>query len=81
MEGDDKRKVVHRNLLLPLFSDPSDHTSGLDTKSMVDQTVGTHEAIAADAVASHLQIMGAYSRAWVANMFQQGLEFVTVLFE
>ena len=23
-EGDDKEKVVHRNLLLPLFSDPSD---------------------------------------------------------
>ena len=27
MEGDDKMKVVQRNLLLPLFPDPSDHTS------------------------------------------------------
>ena len=27
MEGDDKMKVVHLNLLLPLFSDPSDHTN------------------------------------------------------
>ena len=69
-EGDDKTKVVHRNLLLPLFSDPSDHTSQLDTKSMVDQTVSTHEVIAVDAVASHVQNMGAYSRAWVTNMFQ-----------
>ena len=69
-EGDDKMKVVHRNLLLPLFSDPSDHTSELDTKSMVDQTVSTHEVIAVGTVASHVQNMGAYSRAWVTNMFQ-----------
>ena len=34
MEGDDKMKVVHRHLLLPLFSDPSDHTSESDTKSL-----------------------------------------------
>ena len=47
-------KVVHRNLLLPLFSDPSDHTSELDTKSVVDQTVSTHEVIAASAIASHV---------------------------
>ena len=47
-------KVVHRNPLLPLFYDPSDHTSELDTKSMVDQTVSTHEVIAAVAVASHV---------------------------
>ena len=26
MEGDDNMKVVHQNLLLPLFTDPSDHT-------------------------------------------------------
>ena len=35
-EGDDKTKVVHRNLLLPLFPDPSDHTSKSDKKSVVD---------------------------------------------
>ena len=74
-------KVMHRNLLLPLLTDASDHTSELDTKSVVDQTVSTHEVIAAGAVASHVQNKGAYSRAWVANMFQQGLEFVTALFE
>ena len=81
MEGDDKTKVVHRNLLLLLFADPSDHTSELDTKSVVDQTVSMHEVIAVGAVASHVQNMGACSRAWVTNMFQQGLEFVTALFE
>ena len=81
MQGVDKTKVVHRNLLLPLFSDPSDHTSELDAKSMVDQTVGTHDVVAASVIASHVQIMGAYSRVWVTNMFQKGLEFVTALFE
>ena len=81
MEGDDKMKVVHRNLLLPLFSDPSDHTSELDTKSAVHQTVSTHGVIAAHAVASHVQNMGVYRRAWVANIFQLWLEFVTALFE
>ena len=34
-EGDDT-KVIDRNLLLPLFSDPSDQTSEQDSKSMVD---------------------------------------------
>ena len=81
MEGDDKTKVVRRNLLLPLFSDPSDHTSELYTKSMVDQTVSTHEVIAAGVVTNHVHNMSAYSEAWVTNMFQQRLEFVTALFE
>ena len=81
MEGGDKMKVVHRNLLLPLFSDTSDHISEVDTKSMADQTVTTHDVIAAGVVTSHVQHMSAYSRAWVANMFPQGLEFVTALFE
>ena len=54
-EGDDKTKVVHRNLLLPLFSDPSDHTSELDTESVVYQTVSTHEILAAGAVTSHAE--------------------------
>ena len=59
MEGDEKTKVVHRNLLLPLFSESSDHTSESDTKSMVDQTVSTHEVIAMVAIASHVHNMGA----------------------
>ena len=74
-------KVVHRNLLLLLFSDPSDQTSKLDTKSMVDQTVSAQEAIAKGAITSHVHNLGNYSRAQVTNMFQRGLEFVTALFE
>ena len=62
MEGDNKMEVVHRHLLLPLFSDPSAHTSESDTKSMVDQTVSTHEVIAVGTVTSHVQDMGAYSK-------------------
>ena len=74
-------KVGHRNLLLPLFSHPSDHTSESDTKSVVDHTVHMHEIITVGAIASHVQNMGAYSRAWVTNMFQCRLAFVTALFE
>ena len=76
MEGDDKMKVVHRNLLLPLFSDPSDQTSKLDNKPMVDQTVSTQAVIVVGAVASHVHILSTYGRAQVPNMFQRGLEFV-----
>ena len=85
-EGDGKMKVVHQNLLLPLFSDPSDHTNTLDTESMVDQTVNTHGVNAAIALTNHVQDMGAYHKAWVADMLQQGLlpqlvqQFVTALF-
>ena len=81
MEGDDKMKVVHRNLLLPLFSDPSDQTSEKYTKSVVDQTVNAQEAIVKGAVASHVHNWGTYSRAQLINIFQRGLEFVTALFE
>ena len=70
MEHDNKMKVVHRNLLLAIFSDPSDHTSELDTKPVVDQTVSMHEVIAVGTIASHVQNRGAYSRAQVTNMFQ-----------
>ena len=34
--------VVHENLLLPLFSDHSDHTNELDSESVVDQTVDSN---------------------------------------
>ena len=64
-------KVVHRHLLLLLLTDPSDHTSELDTKSVVDETVSTYEVIAVGAVASHVQHMGAYSRAWVKTDFHK----------
>ena len=60
-EGDDKMKVVHWNLLLPLFFFPLDHTNVLDTESMVDQNVNAHGVIAASAVISHVQNISAYS--------------------
>ena len=81
MEGDDKMKVVPRNLLLPLFSDPSDQTSKLDTKSVVDQTVSAQVVIVVGAITSHVQNLGIYCRAQATNMFHRGLEFVTALLE
>ena len=60
-EGDDKMEMVHQNLLLPLFSDPLDHTNEFDTECMVDQTVHTHGVVAVSAVTSHMQNMSAYS--------------------
>ena len=81
MEGDDKTTVVHRNLLLPLFSDPSDQTSKSDNKSMVEQTVSTQAVIAVGTVTSHVHNLSTYGKAWVTDMFQRGLQFVTSLFE
>ena len=81
MEGDDKMKVVHRSLLLLVFSDPSDQTSKLDNKSMVDQTVSTQAVIVASTVTSYVHNLSIYGRAWVTDMFQRGLVFVTALFE
>ena len=61
MEGDDKVKTVqtvHRNLLLPLFFDPSkqdsDQTSKQDHESLVDpkEIMGTQVSIVAGAIAT-----------------------------
>ena len=79
-EGDDM-KVVHRNLLFPLFSDLLNRTSEQDSKSLVDQTVSTQEIITASAVISHVHNLSTYGRAQMANIFQKGLEFVTALFK
>ena len=81
MEGDDKMKVVHRNLLLPLFSNFSDQTSKLDSKSLVDQTVSTQAVIAGGAITSHVHNLSTFGRAQITDVFQKGLEFVTALFE
>ena len=42
MECDGKMKVVHWNLLLPLFSNPSEYTNESNTECVVGQTVNTH---------------------------------------
>ena len=73
--------MAHWHLLLLLFSNPSGHTNVSYTESMVDQTVNTHGVVAVSAITSHAQNMNAYSRAWVASLFQQGLQFVTALFK
>ena len=63
MEGDNKMKVVHRNLLLPQFSDPSDQTSKSDNKFMVDQNISTQAVIVVGAVTSHEHNLIIYGRA------------------
>ena len=82
--GDDRVKMVHRNLLLPLLSDPLDHAGELDnSRSLVSpkDTMGTQVAIAVSAIASHVQNLSAFEGAQVTNMIQRGLKFVTALFQ
>ena len=81
MEGDDKVKIVHRNLLLPLFSDPSDQTNKEDSESLIDQadTIGTQVAIAVGAIGSHVHNLSTCDGAQVTNMFQRGLEYIMAL--
>ena len=83
MEDDDNEKVVHRNLLLPLFSDPSDQTCEQDNESLVDpkETIGTQVATAVSAIASHVHNLSACEGSQVTNMFQMGLDYVTALFQ
>ena len=83
MEGDDKEKVVHRNLLLPLFSDPSDQTSEQDSESLVGpkETIGKQMAIAVGAIASHVHNLSTCEGAQVTNLFQRELEYVTALLQ
>ena len=55
-------KIVHRNLLLPLLSDPLDHAGELDnSRSLVNpkETMGTWVATAVSAIASHVHYPGA----------------------
>ena len=79
-EGDDETKMVHKNLLPPLFSDPSDHTNVLDMESMIDQTVNAHGVDRVSTVTSHVQNISAYRRVQVASLFQQRLQFVIAFF-
>ena len=61
--GDNGVKIVHRNLLLPLFSSPLDPISELDNnRSLVDpkETRGTQVAIMVSAIASHVHNLSAY---------------------
>ena len=76
MEGEDIGvKIVHRNLLLPLFSDPFDQTGELvNNNSPVDpkETMSTQVAVVVSAFVSHVHNLSTYERAQVTNMFQRG---------
>ena len=81
--GEDRVKIVHRNLLLPLLSDPLDCAGELDnSRSLADlkETMGAEVAIAVSAIASHVHNLSAYEGVWVTNLIQKGLKFVTTLF-
>ena len=76
--------MVHRNLLLPLLCNPLDHAGELEnSRSLVDpkETMGTQVAIAASAIASHVQNVSVYEGAQVTNMIQKVLKLVTALFQ
>ena len=81
--GDNNKEVVHRNLLLPLFSDPLDQTSEQDSRSLVDpkETIGIQVAIVVGAIASHMHNLSTCEEAQVTNMFQRGLDYVSALFQ
>ena len=76
-------KIVHRNLLLPLFSNPLDISSELDnSRSLFDpkETMSTQVSAAVSAIVSHVHNLSAYEGAQVTNVFQMGMKFVTALF-
>ena len=62
-------KVVHGNLLLPLFSDPSDQANESDDKFMVDPTISTQVVIVAGVVNSDVHNLSTYGRGQVTDMF------------
>ena len=80
--GDDRVKMVHRNLLLPLSSKPLGCAGEPDnSRSLANpkETMGTQVAIVVSAIASHVQNLSAYEGVQVTNMIQKGLKFVTTL--
>ena len=76
-------KIVHRNLLLPLSSDPLDCAGAPDNnRSQVGlkESMGAWVATAVSAIASHVHYPGAYEGVQT-NIIQKGLNFVTTLFQ
>ena len=77
-------KILQRNLLLPLLSNPLDCAGELDnSRSLANlkETMGTQVAIAASAIASHVHNLDAYEEVQVTNLIQKRLKFVTTLFQ
>ena len=64
-------KIVHRNLLLPLLSNPLNCAGEPDnSRSLVNakETMGIQVATAASAIASHVHYLGAYEGVQVTNL-------------
>ena len=81
--GDNRVKMVHRNLLLQLLSNPLDHAGEPDnSRSLANpkETMGTQVVIVASTIASHVHNLSAYEGVQVTKMIQKGLKFVTTLF-
>ena len=75
MWGDDRVKIVHWNLLLPLLSNPLDHAGEMDNnRSLVNpkETMGTWVATAVSAIASHVHYPVACEGVQVTNLIQKG---------
>ena len=82
--GDNRVKIVQRNPLLPLLSNPLDHAGEPDnSRSLANpkETMGAQVAIAVSAIASHVHNLSAYEGVQVTNLIQKGLKFVTTLFQ
>ena len=82
MRADNRVKMVHGNLLLPLLCNPLDHACELDnsrTLANLKETMGAQVAIVASAIASHMHTLGAYEGVQVSNMIWKGLKYVTTL--
>ena len=82
--GDDRVKIVHMNLLLPLLSNHLDCAGEPDnSRPLVNpkETMGAWVATAVNAIASHVHYLGAYEGVQVTNLIQKGLNFVTTLFQ
>ena len=64
-------KIVHRNLLLQLLTDPLDCAGALDNnRSLGDpkETMGTWVATAVSAIASHVHYPDAYEGVQTTNI-------------
>ena len=75
-------KIIHRNLLLSLLSDPLDRVGELEnSRSFPKETMGAQMATAVSAIAGHVHYLDAYEGVQVTNLIQKELKFVTTLFQ
>ena len=82
--GDDRVKMVHRNLLLPLLSEPldcADEPGNSRSLANPKETKGTQVEIVVSVIASHVQNLSPFEGVQVTNMIQKGMKFVTTLFQ